>query len=226
MAEEKKDKKEAKPAGWNLTWDEWIIVLIFLTALIGGVVPMIFSYIKSGEITFFGIPLKSTLRLFSNLLPLFKFFGFMLAGAFGIGTFILNKKADLIWDTVKSKVYPENMTFGVATPTEFKNPVTDKWKQIVEWVESPNEANWRLAIIEADIMLDNLVASLHLPGDTMGERMKAIEKSDFNTIDDAWEAHKARNNIAHQGGGFALNQREARRIISLYERVFREFQLI
>jgi transposase len=60
----------------------------------------------------------------------------------------------------------------------------------------------------------------------MGERMKAIEKSDFNTIDDAWEAHKARNNIAHQGGGFALNQREARRIISLYERVFREFQLI
>lgn len=226
MAEEKKDKKDAKPAGWNLTWDEWIIVLIFLAALLGGAVPILIHYVRSGEITFFGIPLKGLFRTVSFFTPFLKFFGYILAAALGIGTFILNKKADLIWATVISKVYPENMTFGAAPTADLKNPVTEKWKQIVEWSESNTEANWRLAIIEADIMLDNLITSLHLPGDTMGERMKAVEKSDFNTIDLAWEAHKARNNIAHQGGEFALNQREARRIISLYERVFREFQMI
>jgi hypothetical protein len=75
-------------------------------------------------------------------------------------------------------------------------------------------------------MLDDLLGSLRLPGETMGEKLKAVEKSDFNTIDFAWEAHKARNMIAHEGPEFLLNQRETRRIISLYESVFREFEII
>ena len=67
---------------------------------------------------------------------------------------------------------------------------------------------------------------LNLHGDTIGDKLKAVEKSDFLTIDNAWEAHKARNQIAHDGADFQLNQREAMRIISLYESVFREFQMI
>jgi hypothetical protein len=56
--------------------------------------------------------------------------------------------------------------------------------------------------------------------------MKSIEKSDFNSIDMAWEAHKIRNSIAHEGSDFLLNQREAKRVIGLYEIVFREFRYI
>ena len=75
-------------------------------------------------------------------------------------------------------------------------------------------------------MLDELLEKLQLPGDTMGEKLKAVEKSDFNTIDNAWEAHKFRNMIAHEGQNFMVNQREIRRIISLYETVFKEFAII
>ena len=60
----------------------------------------------------------------------------------------------------------------------------------------------------------------------MGEKLKAVEKSDFTTIESAWEAHKARNMIAHEGSDFLINQREIHRIISLYEAVFKEFYLI
>jgi hypothetical protein len=81
-------------------------------------------------------------------------------------------------------------------------------------------------VIEADIILDSLLEKLNLPGQTMGDKLKAVERSDFLTIDQAWEAHKARNNIAHQGGEFLFNQREARRIIALYGEVFKEFHLI
>ena len=61
---------------------------------------------------------------------------------------------------------------------------------------------------------------------TIGEKMKAIEKSDFLSIDLAWEAHKIRNSIAHIGSNFELNEREAKRAIALFETVFREFQII
>jgi hypothetical protein len=101
-----------------------------------------------------------------------------------------------------------------------------RWKEIVEHSQSDNQNDWRAAIIEADIMLDELLEAQGYRGDTMGDKMKTIERSDFNTIDAAWEAHKARNQIAHEGANYELNQREIRRIVELYERVFREFRFI
>ena len=116
------------------------------------------------------------------------------------------------------------MSSGDALPE--KDPMKEKWEKIIRLSESDNSSDWRLAIIEADIILDNLLEKLQLPGETMGDKLKAVEKSDFLTIEEAWEAHKARNMIAHEGSDFLINQREIRRIISLYEAVFREFRLI
>lgn len=101
-----------------------------------------------------------------------------------------------------------------------------RWSRIVEEAGSDNEQNWRLAILEADIMLNELLDSLGYKGDTMADKMRQVEKGDFNTIDLAWEAHRARNAIAHQGLGAPLSSREARRIIGLYEKIFREFKFI
>ena len=75
-------------------------------------------------------------------------------------------------------------------------------------------------------MLNELLFFFLLPGNTIGDKLKAIEPSDFLSLNEAWEAHKARNMIAHEGQDFLLNQREARRIISLYEMVFKEFEVI
>lgn len=105
-------------------------------------------------------------------------------------------------------------------------PVNPKWQRILNHVESLNPGDWRLAIIEADIMLDDILNKLSLPGETMGDKLKAVEKSDFTTLDNAWEAHKIRNQIAHEGGDFALTEHEAHRVILLYKSVFDEFKII
>lgn len=104
--------------------------------------------------------------------------------------------------------------------------VNPKWERIQTHLDSLNENDWRLAIMEADIMLGEILDNLFLPGETMGEKMKMVEKSDFTTIDLAWEAHKIRNQIAHEGSDFALTSREARRVIDLYKQVFDEFKII
>ena len=62
-------------------------------------------------------------------------------------------------------------------------------------------------------------------GENLGERLKAIEPSDFITLQAAWDAHKVRNQIAHETN-FQLSKREVRRVIGLYEQVFREFKYI
>lgn len=104
--------------------------------------------------------------------------------------------------------------------------VNPKWEKVLSHVESLNESDWRIAVIEADIILAELLEKLSLPGDTIGDKLKAVEKSDFKTLDDAWEAHKIRNRISHDGQNFMLNQRDARIAIDQYEKVFKEFEII
>ncbi len=107
------------------------------------------------------------------------------------------------------------------------SPGFHKWQQVQSHVNSNTPSEWRLAILEADIMLDELVFhQFDDLGDTLGERLKRVDRSDFQTIDKAWEAHRIRNSIAHEGSSFEISEREMRHVIRLYEDVFNEFQYI
>ncbi|MFZ2716392.1 MAG: GW dipeptide domain-containing protein [Minisyncoccia bacterium] len=117
-------------------------------------------------------------------------------------------------------------TEGQLENVEDKRIINPSWERVLDYIESFNESDWRLSIIEADIMLGDLLDKLSVGGDSIGEKLKLIEKSDFTTIENAWEAHKIRNRIAHDGGDFLLTQREARRVIDLYRSIFDEFEMI
>lgn len=101
-----------------------------------------------------------------------------------------------------------------------------RWHRIEEQVNSDDPEKWRLAILEADILLNDLLDHLGYKGETMADKMKQIPIEAFNSIDFAWEAHKIRNRIVHDGADFKLDAREAKRVIRMYERVFKEFKYI
>ncbi len=104
-----------------------------------------------------------------------------------------------------------------------KNP---RWERVHELASTPNEGDWRLAILEADIMLGDLLAAQGYRGEGVGEKLRDANPLQFSTLDLAWQAHKVRNDIAHAGEGFHLSQREANATIDLYRRVFEEFDFI
>ena len=230
-ADKKTDKKPEKPPGWNFDWVEGVVLLIFLLAIASTLVPGIINFVKNGELTFFGLSSATVIEFFRSILPFLKVFGIALGAVLAYGTYHFNKKGDAVWLEEKIRVNSPTLQAKseAVSPADIiptRNLQQEKWERIVKNSESENASEWRLAIIEADILLDDLLSTLHLPGDTMGDKLKAVEKSDFTTIEYAWEAHKARNMVAHQGEEYLLNQRECRRIISLYEAVFREFHLI
>ena len=112
---------------------------------------------------------------------------------------------------------------GDAPVVEEINP---KWRKVLEHIASENPSDWKLAILEADIMLEEMLDRMGYPGQTIGEKLKMVERSDFDTLDMAWEAHKIRNSIAHEGSDFVISKDEAERVITMFERVFREFRYI
>jgi len=108
---------------------------------------------------------------------------------------------------------------------EVSGGINPRWQHIESLIGGATASEWREAIIEADIMLDDVLMKQGYVGDGVGEKLKSIEPSDLNTLQDAWEAHKVRNQIAHEAV-FDLSETLARRTIAHYENVFREFKVL
>ncbi len=110
--------------------------------------------------------------------------------------------------------------------TASASPTNPKWQEVETRISSENPSDWRLAIIEADSMLDEILKERVPEGDTLGDRLKKLSPDGFRTIQSAWDAHTVRNHIAHEGSNYDITRQEARRVIGLYEEVFREFNYI
>lgn len=115
------------------------------------------------------------------------------------------------------EAYQRKMVGG-ATPNRFHG--------MKEHINSENPNDWKLAIIEADIMLDEALKRQGYAGNSLGERLRSVSPQAMKSLDDAWEAHKIRNEIAHSGVDFVLTHKLARETIVRYERVFAELGLL
>ena len=109
---------------------------------------------------------------------------------------------------------------------ERNDGLNPRWINVENLVHSDNPSDWRLAIIEADTMLEDALESKELSGNGIGEKLKNSTPGDLASLQAAWEAHLVRNRIAHEGTEFDISQREAKRTILLYEVVFKELNYI
>ncbi len=98
-----------------------------------------------------------------------------------------------------------------------------RWKHIQSLLDGTSVSQWREAIIEADIMLDEVLRDKGYAGETVSDKLK---EAHFETVQDAWEGHKVRNRIAHDGSAFEISQSLAQRTVAYYESVFRELGAI
>ena len=106
------------------------------------------------------------------------------------------------------------------------SPKNPRWLAVTEYMNSENPNDWKLAILEADTLLESLVDDLGFKGDTFGEKLKSIDKDKFKNLSSAWEAHNVRNRIAHEGIEFEISKLEAKRIVLIYEQIFRDYAYI
>lgn len=104
-----------------------------------------------------------------------------------------------------------------------KNP---RWGKTLNYLFSQHGSDWKLAIIEADAMLEELMDQLGFKGENLGEKLKGATQESFPNLTTAWEIHTIRNRIAHEGLAFEFSQHEAKRVIALYEQIFHTYGYI
>lgn len=101
-----------------------------------------------------------------------------------------------------------------------------RWKYILTLVDSPNESDWRIAIMEADSLLEESFKERGIAGNTMADLLEEAKTNGYPGVQGAWDAHIIRNKIAHEGTEFPLSQVEARRVIKLYQNIFEDLKVI
>lgn len=234
MAEDKKDKKEKKSGhdegggGSNLFVDAIFWVLLVLVA---------FSVIK-GAFSAVGISfdaLPSATAIFATIFDTVQVFSVFISLLFVIGIIYYNFKLDELHhahdhgsaDGHSEGTQDTSEVHKIAKPHGSHSHAPDKrWQNIETRMASHNESDWRLAIIECDIILEEMLTRMGYHGEGIGEKLKTVERSDFETIDEAWEAHKVRNRIAHDGPAYHLSHDEAKRVVGLFQKVFEEFYFL
>jgi hypothetical protein len=106
------------------------------------------------------------------------------------------------------------------------SPQSMRWGSVLEHISSINPGDWKLAILEADSMLEDMLEQLGFVGENLGEKLKAVNMEKYPSLKTAWDVHIIRNKIAHEGLQFELQEQEAKRAIAVYKQIFTDFRYI
>jgi hypothetical protein len=106
-----------------------------------------------------------------------------------------------------------------------KRRAIKSWRKITDYFRTGDEQNLKLAIIEADNVLDEALKAAGFAGQTLADRLKKVTSEDLPNIDDLWEAHKLRNKIVHEAS-FGLSIGLAERALEIYQKAFQDMGLL
>ena len=78
-----------------------------------------------------------------------------------------------------------------------KRRIIKEWKQIRRRLQKIDEAQYKLAIIEADKLLDEVLKLSGFKGETMADRLKQLNPSQPSNLEDVWQVHKLPQEFLH-----------------------------
>ncbi|MFH1841529.1 MAG: hypothetical protein ABH800_02090 [Candidatus Nealsonbacteria bacterium] len=106
-----------------------------------------------------------------------------------------------------------------------KKKITKTWIKITKRLEAGSESEYKLAVIEADDMMENSLKKMGYAGQTVEEKLQNLTSVILPNIEEVKEAHRIRNNIVHDPD-YRLSLEEAKKTLDAYGKAFDSFQIL
>lgn len=90
-----------------------------------------------------------------------------------------------------------------------------RWEAIGKRLGSDRPTEYKVAVLEADQLVDEVLKEMGYAGANLQERLEAMLSSGVDQAAKIEEAHKIRNRIIYEHD-FAIDREEARRVLDLY----------
>lgn len=104
-----------------------------------------------------------------------------------------------------------------------REQVAARWAQVRQ-TSKQGMMGAKLAVMEADTLLDSGLKSMTMPGETLGERLK-VACYKYPKLRNVWWAHKLRNQLAHDVS-FQIGARQAEQALDEFEKALKTLNVL
>ncbi len=99
-----------------------------------------------------------------------------------------------------------------------------RWAEIEQMSRGGGEMNRKMAVLEADKLLDQALKALSMAGTTLGERLRFAQYK-YPELRDVWWAHRVRNQLVHEAS-YHLDAGLAVKAVRAYKRALQRLGAI
>lgn len=131
----------------------------------------------------------------------------------------------LIFTSFLEELFLRDLKEFLSYKPYFAKIYAPKWAKIKKRLESKIEAEVKLAILEADNLLDDLLKREGYSGQTLEEKLEKLTKEILPNIEELKEAIKVKKAIV-EDPSFKLDFEEASKVISIYEKALKDLQAL
>lgn len=136
----------------------------------------------------------------------------------------------VIWAMIKSPwlywyVSADFSDFKSGGPVEPETIVQKKWKKIKKRLESPSHANWKLAIIESEELVEDTLEKMGYKGEGIREKLKNVDPGVITNLNNLISSYDIFINILAEPD-YQITKDRAIKIVSAFEDVLKEFELL
>ena len=123
-------------------------------------------------------------------------------------------------DWLKFLIFEDSAEFLSFKPYGARR-IVNVWNKIMKRLETGIESEYKLAILEADTILDNTLKRMGFVGETLGERLGNLTSATLSNIEEIERVHKVRNEILHDPD-YKISLDETKEILAVYEKALRD----
>lgn len=136
----------------------------------------------------------------------------------------------IIWSIWKSTwaywyVSADFYDFTHGGPVTPETLVQKKWKKIKKRIESLSEANWKLAIIEGEELIENILEKMGYKGEGIKEKLKEVGPEQIKNVSDLISAYDIFINILSDPD-YKLSKEKAIKSFNAFEEFLKNSELL
>lgn len=106
-----------------------------------------------------------------------------------------------------------------------KARLVSKWSSIEGVIEIHDPKLWRRALIDADSMLDEVLAKIGYEGGNLDERLENVSAEQFPSLAEAWRAHQVRR-FVEEDPSYLPTREVMEKTVEIYRNIFKETGII
>jgi hypothetical protein len=105
-----------------------------------------------------------------------------------------------------------------------RSKISKRWEKIKKRLKKDNESEYKLALIEADKMLDDILKRMGYGEESLNEKLERLSLSDVSNLEELLKANEICQNVVHDPD-YRLNKEKAEEIISIFEKSFKDLRV-